>query len=391
VSRGADPPTIAFSANASEGRGGQGEFLRQMVRALDQPRGVIYARAARPERARAVIVPFERRPWRALHRVVSSIPGLRRRHDLLTLFSDLDFDLGAAARLGKVDLLDGVSGQCCETFRCAGRVGARLVLTCLNTHVDNLVEVLQREGGRHFVHPRMRARMLEEIARADHIRVNSELARRTFVERGTPASRVTVIRPVVDLAHFRPVARRDDVFRVLAVSSIDPRKGIRYLIEGFERARIPGSELVLIGGSTDRASARLLADARARLPRFQVRTVDVTAAPVEESYGACSVFVHAALEDGFGLVIPQALASGRPVIATRQSGASELITPGTDGFVVESRSADAIAEHLRLLASDRDLRERMGAAAPRAVMSLDQATFTREVRALYEAVLGARA
>lgn len=379
---------IAFSANAEEGRGGQGEFLRQMVRALDEvAHGTVLCRAAAPRRARCVAIPFERLPWRPLRRLVAGTPVLRRRVDWLTLFSDLDHDGGVARRLEPPALLDAVSAQCCLTFRRLAGTGTRLVLTCLNTHPDDLVEVLEREGGRHFVHPRMRARMLEEIARADHVRVNSELARRSFVGRGAPPGKVSVVRPSVDLVHFRPVPRRDDVFRVLAVSSFDARKGLRYLIEAFARARVPRSELVLVGGPVDRVSRRMIEDARRRLPNLRVRALDVTRAPVEESYGACSVFVHPALEDGWGLVIAQALACGRPVIATRQSGAAELIVPGENGYVVDAGQVEPLAEHLRLLAADPALADRLGSAAPRAVRGLDDAAFVRDVLALYGRLL----
>src|SRR5436190_636790 len=62
----------------------------------------------------------------------------------------------------------------------------------------------------------------------------------------------------IDLTHFRPVEKKDVVFRVLAVASIEPRKGIHILLEAFERARIPNSELVLIGGTWDRWSYTML-------------------------------------------------------------------------------------------------------------------------------------
>jgi glycosyltransferase involved in cell wall biosynthesis len=147
---------------------------------------------------------------------------------------------------------------------------------------------------------------------------------------------------------------------------------------------------VLIGGTGDRWSKDMLESFRRRHANITVSSLDVTTAPAEQTYGAASVLVHPAIEDGYGLVIPQALACGRPVIATRQSGASELIRDGENGFVVESRSVDGLRARLQLLAADRSLRERMGARAPAAVSHLSYNGFRREMLRFYQGALDGR-
>ena len=384
---------VAFSGNATAGAGGQGEFLRQMIAALASlpVRGRVLSRGASAPQVECRDVPFQGWPQLAA-RLLGRLPRVRGRRDWLTLLSDLQFDAGAAERVGAVDLLDGVIGQCRTTFARL-RPSARLVLTCLNTHLEHLARVLQEEHGRlgirqpPFLHPRMLRRAREELELADRIRVNSQLARGTFVERGVPAERVEVVQPVLDHAHFRPVPGGEDRFRVLAVSTIEPRKGIHYLLEGFAQAAIPGAELVLIGATGDRWSRRLIDDYRGRIP-LRVVALDVTRAPIADSYGAASVLVHPAIEDGYGLVVAQALACGRPVIASSDTGAAELIRDGEQGFVVPSRSASAIRDRLRLLAADQQLAARMRAAAPVAVAHLTQEAFNQAVGGLYERALG---
>jgi glycosyltransferase involved in cell wall biosynthesis len=385
---------ICFAGNASYGAGGQGEFLRQMVSILDQvPQACVYSRYSKAERVECINLPFVGFPRRTLFDTISSVPLARGRRDWMTLLSDLDFDNRLAARVQAADLLDGIMGQCCNAFAKLKRMGTRLVLTCLNTHIDNLIETVEAEHkrvgfkDRHSFHPWMRRRSLQEIELADHIRVNSEWARRTFIERGVPSERVHVIRPPVDHKHFYPVEKEDDVFRVLAVSSIDPRKGIHYLLRAFEEAKIPNSELILIGGTGDRWSRSMLDEFLRRNDNIRILSMDVTVASVTQSYGAASVLVHPALEDGYGLVIPQALSSGRPVIATRQSGASELIQDGRNGFIVESRSVKELKERLHLLASDRDLLEDMSRAAAESVEHLGYSDFAADVLAFYRKVL----
>lgn len=388
------PREIAFAANASYGRGGQGEFLRLMASALaPDPAAMVYSRALPAGAPPHVDLPFTGTMRSGLCDAILAVPLVRGRHDWLTLLSDIDFDQRVAARVGTPALFDGVMAQCAMTMARLKRGSTRVIVTSLNTHVENLQRALheeyQRVGapGPSFMHHRMVARALHEIDAADHFRVNSELAKATFVEAGIDEARVTAIHPGVDLAHFAPVPKRDGIFRVLAVSSIDPRKGIHDLLQAFEEAALPNAELVIIGGTGDRWSRSLIERYRTRLPNMTVRSVDVMTAPVAETFGAASVLVHAAVEDGFGLVVPQALASGRPVIVTRSSGAAELVQHGRNGFVIDRRAPQQITAHLRELASDAQLWASMCASARPSVEHLSYAAFAEQTRALYARVL----
>jgi glycosyltransferase involved in cell wall biosynthesis len=388
---------ICFAGNATYGVGGQGEFLRQMVSALDLlPQAQVWSRFAKAEKTECITVPFTGFPYRAFFNLVRKTPGLRSRKDWLLLLSDLDFDRSVASGLGDVTLFDGVMAQCSDTFMELKRKRTRLVLTSLNTHIDNLLDTLETESrlvgqrARGFIHPRMRQRALREIQLADRIRVNSSWAKKTFVERGVAAEKIAVIHPPIDRKHFSPTERKDKVFRVMAVSSINQRKGIHYLLQAFEEARIPNSELVLIGGTEDRWSNLMLSGFLRRNNNIRNSILDVMTIPVSDSYGSASVLVHPSLEDGYGLVVPQALASGRPVIATQQTGAAELIEHGKNGFVFEARAVKELKEHLQVLASDPGLLQNMGQAAALSVTHLNYADFAFQVRALYQDVLKKR-
>jgi glycosyltransferase involved in cell wall biosynthesis len=318
---------------------------------------------------------------------------LRRRHDLLTLIGDVDFDSQLEPHVGDVKLFDGVMGQCCHTFELLHRERVPLVLTALNTHVDHLGDVLADEHrrlkipARTFVHPAMRQRVRREIERASCIRVVSEPARQSYIERGTKPENIQVVLPAVDLNYFHPVKKKDCVFRVLAVLTIDPRKGVYYLLQAFEKAAIPGSELVIIGATGDRWSKHMLQQFMGRLKNIRIQAADVFQQPIEDTYGQASVLVHPAVEDGFALVVAQAMACGKPVIATRQTGASQLITNGKNGYVLECRDVDGLVQHLRLLAKDESLLASLSAAAPQAVAHLGYPAFAQNVARLYSDVL----
>jgi len=384
---------ICYAANTTAGRGGQGEFLRQMAYALDLlPHARVLSRGAKANRAECADI--ELQGWRGFgFRSIAALPILRRRRDLLTLLSDVDFDSQLGGHLDDVGLLDGVMGQCCLAFERLSRKNVPLVLTTLNTHIDNVAEVLADEHRRlgvnspSFIHPRMRDRVYREIECARCIRALSELAKESFVERGVPADKIRVVLPAIDLDHFRPVAQNDDVFRVLAVLTIDTRKGSYYLLQAFEKAAIPNSELVIIGATGDRWSWRMLQQFTSRLSNIRIQSADVLKDPIESTYGQASVFVHPAIEDGFALAVGQALACGKPVITTNQTGAAQLITDGQNGYVLECRDVDGLVDRLKLLAANESLVARMSAAAPKSVAHLSYPQVAQNVAELYCQVL----
>jgi glycosyltransferase involved in cell wall biosynthesis len=384
---------VCYAANAVTARGGQGEYLRQVTYALDQlPQGRVLSRHAHANRAACVDVPFE--GWRAAcFRAIQRVPLLRRRQDLLTLLSDVDFDSHVRDRVSGVKLFNGVMAQCSETFEFLSRQRVPLVLTALNTHIENVAGLLKEEHRRlgiqtpSFIHPAMQRRSASEIERASCIHTISNLAKESFVERGVPAAKIEVVLPAVDLDYFHPVAKSDDAFRVLAVLTIDPRKGAYYLLQAFEKAAIPGSELVIIGATGDHWSKNMLAQFTSRMKNIRIQSADVFREPIQSTYGQASVLVHPAIEDGFALAVAQALACGRPVITTRHTGAAEVIADGENGYVLESRDVDGLVDRLRLLARDRSLLERLSAAAPAAVAQLGYPQFAANMAGMYSRVL----
>jgi glycosyltransferase involved in cell wall biosynthesis len=203
------------------------------------------------------------------------------------------------------------------------------------------------------------------------------------VDAGIPSDKVVAIPYGVRLEEYFPVPKRDDVFRVLCVAQLTVRKGIAYLLEAFSKAALPGSELVLRGAQLPDTKP-ILAQYAGRyrlhppLPRRQMRDL----------YSQASVLVLPSVEDGFGLVIGQAMACGIPVIATTNTGGPDLISDGIDGFIVPVRDAGAIRERLEHLYRHPDILAAMGRAALEKVCSLNGwADYARRVREVYQSRL----
>jgi glycosyltransferase involved in cell wall biosynthesis len=84
---------------------------------------------------------------------------------------------------------------------------------------------------------------------------------------------------------------------------------------------------------------------------------------------AFDAFVLPSVNEGTPVTAIEALASGRPVVATRVGGVPDVVRDGVDGFLVEAGAIDDLADRLARLAADPDLRERMGAAGRERVVS----------------------
>jgi glycosyltransferase involved in cell wall biosynthesis len=69
------------------------------------------------------------------------------------------------------------------------------------------------------------------------------------------------------------------------------------------------------------------------------------------------------IEDGFGLVLSQALACGCPILASTNTGGDDLITNGLEGFIVPIRNSEALTDRMQQLADEPALQHRMSQAA----------------------------
>ena len=90
---------------------------------------------------------------------------------------------------------------------------------------------------------------------------------------------------------------------------------------------------------------------------------------VARFYAAFDAFLLASENEGTPVTTIEALAAGRPVVATRVGGVPDVVEDGVDGFLAEPRDADGLAERLERLARDPGLRAQMGAAGRERVLS----------------------
>ena len=280
--------------------------------------------------------------------------------------SQKSFDNYVSARLPACDVFVGLSGSALKTGRRAQAAGALYVCDRGSSHVryqNRLIEDEHRRRGVRFqgTHPGTIAQEEAEYAAADVITVPSRFAARSFEEMGVDGCKVRVVPYGVDLARFHPIGVPDpERFDVLFVGGASLRKGIPDLLEAFAALRHPRKRLTLVG-AISRDVAPLTRAAAANQP---IRCLGHRPnGRLKETLSRSHVLVLPSIEDGFGIVMAEAMACGCPVVATDHTGAEDLLEDGREGFVVPIRVPEAIASRLQQMADDPTLRERMAAAS----------------------------
>jgi glycosyltransferase involved in cell wall biosynthesis len=215
--------------------------------------------------------------------------------------------------------------------------------------------------------------LAEKVRRAHLVVVPSEFTRSQLLAQVEEwhGARIEVVHMGVDLERFeaRPDSGRSgDGARVLCVARLVRHKGHSVLLRALASLREDGLVLpaTLIGDGPEREPIEELIGELGLEAQVELRGA-VGQEELPGLYSACDVFCLPTLAETVGVVNMEAMASGRAVVSSRLMGVPELIDEGTDGLLVTPGRAGELAAALRGLATDPELRRRLGAAARRKV------------------------
>lgn len=234
----------------------------------------------------------------------------------------------------------------------------------------------------HFLHPARTGRsgpraMLSSCLhrwvgrRAQKLIAVSQAARREMLARGdAPSDHITVIPPGIsqsrspDLATDKQEARHalgigPDVPMVLCAARLEPEKDVISLVRAMARVakENPTALCVVAGEGSERAKiereiARLQLTKHVQLLGFCQQMSQLMA--------SCDLLVLPSLAEPFGLVLLEAMAHGRPVVATRAGGPPEIVCDGETGLLVRPGEPNELAGAMLRLLADKQLGEKMG-------------------------------
>ena len=190
----------------------------------------------------------------------------------------------------------------------------------------------------------------EEAKKADIHIVASSFSKQAAIFNGIPEDHIIVAPYGVDNKAFHPWKRDyNHRLKILFVGEINQRKGIYQILEAAKQLQPKGIEFNLIG--TGRELAPELYKSYEPYVNFLGR---VSFEKLQEMFGTSHIFIFPSMGEGFGLVIPEALSSGLPVIASSNCSGPDIIQDGYNGFVIESGSTEQLIEKIKWFMENMD-------------------------------------
>jgi glycosyltransferase involved in cell wall biosynthesis len=207
----------------------------------------------------------------------------------------------------------------------------------------------------------------------DRVIAISEVSARLAERLGVNPERIRRIPLGVNLEKFNPSRRSEELRRELGADSsvvilylgrLVERKGVHYLLMALQQVLKEVKEVKLVVVGEGPWKGRLMKLSRELGLGEVVEFLGYKSREEVWKYCVSCDFMVAPSthHESFGLVVVEAMASGRPIIATDVTGFNEVFVEGT-GFLIPPRDVGALREKILLLARDRKLREEMGRRA----------------------------
>ncbi|MCE9556464.1 MAG: glycosyltransferase family 4 protein [Planctomycetes bacterium] len=214
-----------------------------------------------------------------------------------------------------------------------------------------------------------------------------------------PAERIRLLHPGVDCTRFVPMPR-DAAIRqrlgwgdrpvVLTVGRLQERKGHDVMIEAVAQIKSQSPDILysIVGDGEERGRLEQLVRQHGVAAQVEFRG-EPTDNELIQCYQQCDLFVLANRQvgqdiEGFGMVLVEAQACGKPVIAGASGGTAETMLVGQSGFVIDCTTPNELSEVIPQLLLDEPRRHQMGAAGRRFVeTNLDWESLAAQARVVF--------
>ncbi|MCB0344470.1 MAG: glycosyltransferase family 4 protein [Bdellovibrionales bacterium] len=248
------------------------------------------------------------------------------------------------------------------------------------------------------------SRLAKKVAQyVDHHVAISQAIKDDLLAFGIDESRITIIHNGIDTNRFSPTAQGVDLssefnvpenaITIAIFGRLVPWKGHTDYLKAFAQVA-RANELahgLIVGDVSDgemlyEEELKQLAN---ELGIYDRVTFTGYRADVPEILNSVDIAVHMSNRpEPFGLVVSEAMACGRPIVAMAEGGPLEIVVDGETGFLVPPRNPEAAAEKINLLAADAELRRRFGdAGRERANVEFSAHACAQKYLALYRKLL----
>ena len=291
-----------------------------------------------------------------------------------------------------LNIIIGWSSFSKETFIKAKKFNCIKILERGSTHIEYQKKILNDEFNKLNLKPylpsnKLIQKELEEYELADYIVVPSEFARKTFIEYGINENKIIKIPYGVDLNEFKPldISRiKGDKFRIICTGTLSVRKGSHILINAFNQLSLKNAELIFVGPIEN--------NFKKILKNFK-NLQNIIFVPKQKQeklihyYNNSDIFVLCSLEEGLSMVQAQAMACGLPVICTENTGGSEIIDDGINGFIIPAQNTDILKQKIIELYNDNEKLEKFKKNAIKKSKKISWEIYGNKVIETYKMIL----
>ena len=212
-----------------------------------------------------------------------------------------------------------------------------------------------KSNGLNYVFFGVKKRIEEGVMSRSDINIALTKSIRDYLH-GNGFTNTFIIPNAVDAKKY--TNKGDDNF-ILFAGRLSKVKGLTYLIQAFsEISNDYDTDLLLVGSGPDEKGLKKMV----RLKNIEDRVHFIPMVDKEklrEYLSKCSIFVLPSLFECMPVTLLEAMASGKPVIASDIPGPKDIITHGYNGFLFEKENVDELKNYLELLIEDKELRKRI--------------------------------
>lgn len=180
---------------------------------------------------------------------------------------------------------------------------------------------------------------------------------------------------------------------ILFVGRLAEKKGVKYLIEAMNY--IDNALLVIAGDGPLKNTLTLKANEVCK--NKNEKCIEFIGAKTHEQlkyiYASADIFVMPSItakdgdKEGFGLVMLEAFASGLPVVATRSGGIVDLVQDGKNGYLVDEKDVNALAERISIVLNDKNIYNKFVMAAKETAVQYDYKNIARKYNDFLENII----
>jgi len=191
-----------------------------------------------------------------------------------------------------------------------------------------------------------------------------------------PGDKIRIIPYGIEIDRFHPGIDGSDIRRkynigkdenlIMTVQRLHPRKGVEYFIKAAQKVlRKRDNVKFLIIGSGQEEEHLIKLSNRLNLTGKVIFGGEVENSILNKYYAAADLFAFHTLYEGLGIVLLEAIASGKPVVTTIAGGTVDIVKNGVNGLLVPPKDSHAFADAILKLLANPGLMKEMGEAGRR--------------------------